>query len=163
MRDSIILLIKIVVKMTIDIYKSKVSSNYTPLNFGLDIKYLFDFLNVIKKNRHTLGLSVGFGWHMQYYFAKIDPIKTSHSEFITNKPKDIFNHGFYPTIGLHYYLNHHQFEVNYRFGGAINYQSVVPSKIVAQNGNFKGEVLFSDFLTKATNSSYIAFNYAYLF
>ncbi len=147
----------------IDIYKSKVSSNYTPLNFGLDIKYLFDFLNVIKKNRHTLGLSVGFGWHMQYYFAKIDPIKTMIGAFITNKPKDIFNHGFYPTIGLHYYLNHHQFEVNYRFGGAINYQSLTPSKIVAQNGNFKGEVLFSNFITKATNSSYIAFNYAYLF
>ncbi|WP_208362380.1 hypothetical protein [Helicobacter pylori] len=147
----------------IDIYKSKVSSNYTPLNFGLDIKYLFDFLNVIKKNRHTLGLSVGFGWRMQYYFAKIDPIKTMISAFITNKPKDIFNHGFYPTIGLHYYLNHHQFEVNYRFGGAINYQSLTPSKIVAQNGNFKGEVLFSNFITKATNSSYIAFNYAYLF
>ncbi len=147
----------------IDIYKSKVSANYTPLNFGLDIKYLFDFLNVIKKNRHTLGLSVGFGWHMQYYFAKIDPIKTMIGAFITNKPKDIFNHGFYPTIGLHYYLNHHQFEVNYRFGEAINYQSLTPSKIVAQNGNFKGEVLFSNFITKATNSSYIAFNYAYLF
>nr|AAM98056.1 unknown [Helicobacter pylori] len=151
------------VSTDIKIYKSKVSTNYTPLNFGIDVKYLFDFLNVIKKHRHTLGLSVGFGWRMQYYFAKIDPIKTSHSEFITNKPKDIFNHGFYPTIGLHYYLNHHQFEVNYRFGGAINYQSVVPSKIVVQNGNFKGEVLFSNFLTKATNSSYIAFNYAYLF
>ncbi|EJB92828.1 hypothetical protein HPHPH18_1833 [Helicobacter pylori Hp H-18] len=39
----------------------------------------------------------------------------------------------------------------------------MPSKIVAQNGNFKGEVLFSNFLTKATNSSYIEFNYAYLF
>ncbi|WP_187927884.1 hypothetical protein [Helicobacter pylori] len=151
------------VSTNIDIYNSKVSANYTPLNFGLDIKYLFDFLNVIKKNRHTLGLSVGFGWRMQYYFAKIDPIKTMRSEFITNKPKDIFNHGFYPTIGLHYYLNHHQFEVNYRFGGAINYQSLTPSKIVAQNGNFKGEVLFSNFITKATNSSYIAFNYTYLF
>ncbi|RVZ04292.1 hypothetical protein EC514_07225 [Helicobacter pylori] len=151
------------VSTNIDIYNSKVGANYTPLNFGLDIKYLFDFLNVIKKNRHTLGLSVGFGWRMQYYFAKIDPIKTMRSEFITNKPKDIFNHGFYPTIGLHYYLNHHQFEVNYRFGGTINYQSLTPSKIVAQNGNFKGEVLFSNFITKATNSSYIAFNYTYLF
>lgn len=50
--------------INIDIYKFKVSFNYMFLNFGLDIKYLFDFLNVIKKNCYILGLSVGFGWCM---------------------------------------------------------------------------------------------------
>ncbi len=143
--------------------RTSLTTTYTPLSFGLDVKYVYDFFNHIGKHRHTLGLSVGVGWRMYEYFASIEAFHTRIGVLTPSNPQNIFNQGFYPTIGLHYYLNHHQFAINYRFGGAIHYTSSVKSTIQEKSGRFKAEVLFDSFRTKLNNSSYISLNYAYLF
>lgn len=143
--------------------RTSLTTTYTPLSFGLDVKYVYDFFNHMGKHRHTLGLSVGVGWRMYEYFARIQALHTRIGVLTPSNPQNIFNQGFYPTIGLHYYVNHHQFAINYRFGGAIHYTSSVKSTIQEKSGRFKAEVLFDSFRTKLNNSSYISLNYAYLF
>ncbi|MFC3848098.1 hypothetical protein ACFOPX_06125 [Helicobacter baculiformis] len=139
------------------------ATTYTPLSFGLDVKYIFDFFTHMGKHRHTLGLSAGLGWRMYEYFASIATLRTRISTFQLTEPKNIFNQGFYPTIGLHYYLNHHQFSLDYRFGGVIGYVSSMDSVIRFKSGKFKGDEAFSSFKTTLVGSSFMAFNYAYLF
>ncbi len=115
-----------------------------PLKVGADLKYLWDFWD---NKKHILGFNAGGGYEFDYYFGKYD-VKGEREESF-NSITSIASGGFYPTIGLHYIYNrHHQFELNYRFGG-----------ILAMLGttNIFGR------RTNITTYSYLTLNYAYRF
>ena len=85
-----------------------------PLKVGADLKYLWDFWD---NKKHILGLNAGGGYEFDYYLGKFFISGTKdYTRF--GSQSSIDSGGFYPTIGLHYVYNrHHQFELNYRFGG----------------------------------------------
>lgn len=129
---------------------------FIPIKVGADLKYLWDFFN---QDNHTLGLSVGLGYELSYFISTDLQINNSMGEKITTKFDDMFIQNIYPTIGLHYYLENHQFEINYRFGGI---QSANSSKINNPKDN-QGYPLFDFMQTTLSQSSYISFNYTYKF
>lgn len=86
-------------------------------SFGADLKYIYDFLD---RDNHSLGLSVGAGYRLEYY-TKTFLIDTAVFGLYD---RETFMHGVYSTVGMHYLLKkHHLFEVNYRFGGASSLAS----------------------------------------
>ena len=126
-----------------------ISHTLIPIKVGIDVKYLWDFL---ERGDHILGLNVGLGYEFDYYFGSI---KTPNDKIASN----FFNQGVYPTIGLHYNYKHHQFELNYRFGGILGMSSGHKSLSQELNDGSTEEFAKFGILTQ----SYIALNYAYRF
>ena len=115
-----------------------------PLKVGADLKYLWDFWD---NKKHILGFNAGGGYEFDYYFGKYD-VKGEREEGF-NSITSIASGGFYPTIGLHYIYNrHHQFELNYRFGGILG--MIGTTYTVGRRTNI-------------TTYSYLTLNYAYRF
>ncbi len=127
-------------------HKSHYKFFFIPIKVGADLKYLWDFWD---NKKHILGFNVGAGYEFDYYFLKTEimDVKDNAKEY------NFINGGFYPTIGLHYVYNrHHQFELNYRFGGILAAITDRPSPSV--DAYFGSRTLFSSLLT---------LNYAYRF
>ncbi|PAF47466.1 hypothetical protein BKH41_07775 [Helicobacter sp. 12S02232-10] len=118
----------------------KATISYIPVKIGLDVKYLWDFL---ERGKHTLGLNVGVGYQEDMYFGG----KTN-----TNKNlNSIYSGFFYGVIGLHYsYNTNHQFELMWRGGGSSSKD--VRTTI---DNSYIDQTLLSH--------SYLTFNYAYRF
>lgn len=129
---------------------------FIPVKVGADLKYLWDFF---AQDNHTLGLSVGLGYELSYFISTDLQINNSMGKKITAKFDDMLIQNVYPTIGLHYYLENHQFEINYRFGGI---QSASSSKINHPKDN-RGYPLFDFLKTAFRQSSYLSLNYTYKF
>ena len=108
---------------------------FIPIKVGADLKYLWDFWD---NKKHILGFNAGGGYEFDYYFLKTEMMGAKEYNFI--------NGGFYPTIGLHYVYNrHHQFELNYRFGGIFAATTSRPSPSV--DTYYGSRTLFSSLLT----------------
>ena len=117
-----------------------------PIKVGADLKYLWDFWD---NKKHILGFNVGGGYEFDYYLGKFSPGRGDEARF--GSQNSIASGGFYPTIGLHYIYNrHHQFELNYRFGGIF-------AMLGAKN-------IFNDIRrVNLYHFSYLTLNYAYRF
>lgn len=145
--------------------------NYIPIKVGIDIKYLWDFL---EKGKSALGLNVGFGYEFDYYIGnfslefKSSVLDAGGSVLIDNIASTI-----YPTIGLHYVYNkHHSFEINYRFGGMITFFGSKTSNPFFKTTSKKiGGAIPSNNVMYFTDgikhtiamSNFFIFNYAYKF
>lgn len=128
--------------------------SYIPIKIGFDVKYLWDFL---ERGKHTLGLNAGLGWQFNWHVnGSITATSSNSSEKYNEKLKDIFSHGFYPVIGLHYYYGHHQFEALYRFGGILS-EMGKSSKVQRDD---EGKNVLRTYLL---SQSYFTLNYAYRF
>ncbi|PAF52576.1 outer membrane beta-barrel protein [Helicobacter sp. 13S00477-4] len=145
--------------------------SYVPIKAGLDIKYLWDFL---QKGKHTLGLNVGFGYQFNAYVDGKDVWKSYPGEKTTlesepDKHNNIYENEFYPVIGLHYYYGHHQFELMYRFGGIWDHSGREHEQ--STDSGTANEGLATSFTYKETldadliihTASYLSFNYTYRF
>lgn len=140
-------------------------SYYLPISFGADVKYIFDILQM---GKHTLGVSAGVGYEMSMYLhmntsspaiassvTKGSTTTTSSSYDNSGRVSDadFSTQGFYPVIGIHYYYGHNQFEILYRFGGAL-----------AQTGSKELKILGATAAELHMNSNdYLALNYTYRF
>ncbi|RDU74556.1 hypothetical protein CQA57_00445 [Helicobacter anseris] len=141
--------------------------NYIPIKVGIDIKYLWDFL---EKGKSALGLNVGFGYEFDYYIGnfslefKSSVLDAGGSVLIDNIASTI-----YPTIGLHYVYNkHHSFEINYRFGGMITFfgsKTSNPSlKTTSKISGANYVMYFTDGIKHTiAMSNFFIFNYTYKF
>lgn len=118
-----------------------------PIKVGADLKYLWDFWD---NKKHILGFNAGAGYEFDYYLGKISSRDARLSTGFGSE-YSITSGGFYPTIGLHYVYNrHHQFELNYRFGGIF-------AMLGAKN-------IFNDISrVNLYHFSYLTLNYAYRF
>ena len=117
-----------------------------PIKVGADLKYLWDFWD---NKKHILGFNAGAGYEFDYYLGKFSAGIEYHTRF--GSQNSIASGGFYPTIGLHYIYNrHHQFELNYRFGGIL---AMLGTKNIFANTNRVNLYHFS----------YLTLNYAYRF
>lgn len=151
------------------------SHTFIPIKFGLDVKYLYDFL---QKDDHILGFGIGFGYEVDYYFSSISLINdnfkldgmpdSTTANDVRLETSDNLNHGAYYTIGLHYlFKKHHLFEFNYRFGGIIGLNggkqdikyysknTANPAPVDSEN-SITGKYHFA-------TQSYITISYAYKF
>lgn len=143
------------------------TTRYIPIKVGIDIKYLWDFL---EKGKSALGLNVGLGYEFDYYIGnfsfefKNSIFNASDSILIGNIASTI-----YPTIGLHYVYNkHHSFEINYRFGGMISFFGSKTSNPFftskASTSSIDYVIYFTDGIKHTiAMSNFFIFNYAYKF
>lgn len=112
----------------------------TPLWLGMQLSVLWDFLQY---GEYALGMSAGIGYNTEFYLNHQYSTPTTIINAST-----LTQHNLYPILGIHYYFGHHQFEVNYRFSGALNYSSLT------NNDGFE---------TKIKYNNYIGFSYALRF
>lgn len=136
-------------------------SSYLPIKAGVDLDFLWDFF---EKEEHTLGLTLGVGYRFNYYLS----LEKTQNVFVTNGTlhenpnlqninfQNTYLHDFYPQIGLHYYLGHHQFELNYRFGGLIAWLSEPKEAPWFDKKD-------ADISTQIINTDYISLSYVYRF
>ncbi|PAF49106.1 hypothetical protein BKH41_03185 [Helicobacter sp. 12S02232-10] len=127
--------------------------SYIPIKIGLDVKYLWDFL---ERGKHTLGLNVGVGYQEDMYVSGKLEDQSPNSNTQDLKLNSIFSGNVYPVIGLHYYYSHHQFELMWRGGGAL---IGVSSESETLNNAESNDYINQKILSR----SYLTFNYAYRF
>ncbi|MCE3037150.1 outer membrane protein [Helicobacter sp. faydin-H20] len=127
--------------------------SFIPIKFGVDVKYLYDFLN---RDNHSLGLNAGLGYEVDYY---LENFLTNNAGFSYSN-NNILVQGVYFTIGLHYlFKKHHLFEMNYRLGGIfglINHQNI---EQINNENNLKSQIGVYNLHTQ----SYLTISYAYKF
>lgn len=119
---------------------SELQNTSTPLWLGVRMSVLWDFLQF---GAHALGVSAGVGYEAEFY---LNHQYTYQSH--TVNASTLIQHNLYPILGIHYYFQNHQFEINYRFSGALNYFSNVT------NQGFETQVKYNNFL---------GFSYAFRF
>ncbi|RDU71488.1 hypothetical protein [Helicobacter brantae] len=145
----------------------KYNSQFLPINFGLDINFLWDFW---ESGEHTLGLSAGIGYTMNYYKSIKNDNNAQAVGVVNGQPaqgdvfsqplKDMISHNIYPQIGLHYYYGSHQFSLNFRldFGGIEN---AVKQDTSSSDGDLWNGIYNYDsaFISK----DYLSLGYSYRF
>lgn len=119
---------------------NELQNTSTPLWLGVRLSVLWDFLQF---GEQALGVSAGIGYNAEFYLNH----QYTYSSY-TNNASSFIQHNLYPILGIHYYFGRHQFEVNYRFSGALNYSSLV------NNDGFETEIKYNN---------YIGFSYAFRF
>lgn len=130
--------------------RERIQFIYTPIKFGLDVKYLWD---VLEENKQTLGLNIGLGYEFDWYVnAKAELTENGDKKSFSR----IFAHGIYPVIGLHYYYSRHQFELLYRFGGLLGSSGTGKTKIDDVSADATS-------INTLHHQSYLTLNYAYRF
>ncbi|MCE3047074.1 hypothetical protein [Helicobacter kayseriensis] len=136
-------------------------TQFLPIRAGLDINFLWDFW---EKEKHALGLSLGASYRFSYFLSQDNQenIFSSNGQLLPDAHSvhyaDLMAHQFYPQIGLHYYYGHHQFGINYRFGGLLKFGS--------NTGKNKPFELAPDDIylsTQFLETSYVSFGYSYRF
>lgn len=134
-------------------------ASYLPIKVGLDIKFLWDFL---ESGEHTLGLSAGVGYRFSYYKNTEAIWGNSYGEVApevntSNAYDDMMIHAFLPQLGLHYYYGNHQFEINCKFG--VTYSGATEGDMLRA---FAGgdEIAYK---IKIKSSDYLSLGYSYLF
>ncbi|PAF47561.1 hypothetical protein BKH46_03810 [Helicobacter sp. 12S02634-8] len=126
--------------------------SYIPIKFGLDIKYLWDFL---EQDGYTLGVHIGVGYAYDMYEDGKWIFKVKGSDIEPVVDASPISLGFiYPVLGLHYYYGHHQFELLWRGGGAIGATSK------PTDTDTTGE---SPLYVTIISNSYATLSYAYRF
>ncbi|MCE3047392.1 outer membrane beta-barrel protein [Helicobacter kayseriensis] len=139
----------------------KYDSDFLLIKTGLDLEFLWDFWEM---RDHALGLNLGVGYrytHFGFESGEISAIygndKDSYLRYHkTHQVSSPTEHSIYPSIGLHYYYQAHQFALNYRFGGVLHFTS-------------EGEQSYNDgtlgLIRQSISStpSYFSFSYAYRF
>lgn len=88
----------------------------TPLWLGVRVSVLWDFWQF---GTHALGMSAGIGYNAEFYLNH----QYSYDQNSING-SNLLQHNLYPILGIHYYFRNHQFELNYRFNGSLNYSSL---------------------------------------
>lgn len=139
-------------------------SSYLPIKAGIDLDFLWDFL---ERGEHTIGITLGFGYRFNYYLSLKNKnnwtTKSKDQTIIGDKGfADAYLHDFYPKIGLHYYLGHHQFELNYRFGGILSLTNG-GQKDYFKSSETGGGMEESFFDTTISNTNYLSMSYTYRF
>ncbi|MCE3047393.1 outer membrane beta-barrel protein [Helicobacter kayseriensis] len=140
---------------------SSYENNYLLIKTGLDLEFLWDFW---ERGDHALGLNLGVGYRYthfgfesgQFRLIGFGDLRIDNIDKITAKELPT-EHSIYPSIGLHYYYQAHQFALNYRFGGVLHFDS--KWKYI-ENGSRK-EYLFKQNIS--STPSYFSFSYAYRF
>ncbi|PAF41292.1 hypothetical protein [Helicobacter sp. 11S03491-1] len=139
--------------------------SYIPIKFGLDVKYVWDFL---QRGAHTLGFNVGLGDEFDLYIAGKDENKNDkypNDIGPATAMNNIFANDVYGVLGLHYYYGHHQFEILWRGGGILG--STTKKEIIYQKDVYTDTSSTHIWIKKLNltllTQSYLTLNYAYRF
>lgn len=111
---------------------SELQNTSIPLWLGVRFSVLWDFLQL---GEHALGVSAGVGYKAEFYLNHQYSYQSQ-----TINTSTLIQHNLYPILGIHYYFQNHQFELNYCFSGALNYFSNVNNK------GFETQVKYNNFL-----------------
>lgn len=140
-------------------------SDFLPIRLGVDIDILFDFFEF---DEHIVGVSVGGGYRYNHYFSLENTknfriAETNVTHLADFEISNLSGYEFYPQIGLHYYYEEeHQFEIIYRFGGAVysKTKAVSNNRLVFPDGR---ELVDDPLFTQIQNTNYLTLSYTYLF